>query len=691
MIHHFYNITPIRQKQKVKSVHMRILFFILALGLVAQTASAEVQIPKIRYFSNKLVDAWDNVDYADDINERPENDELSIAESRRDKINYDRIARWRPTQAEFALRSYKYLLQNGLEKDRGWFNRTLGAIGIVTGYDYTVEPTFSEGYFTRSDKFVMRPVLNIPFTLKEMAAYKADFSVSPGYEIEYGFYRQFSSSKKAILAKPYFHRNLPFDAKHAIQGLKPYDVFRFRGKLDMMFDTSVVTDLLTVPSGFSVGAYYVATGNFEVFIIRLPQNKVQMRVLGYRRNTVGAHGAIGIDEIKVLGIGLLDSGMKKALDPNFLTVELEKQFNNGLVVDYVIDLNDPKAAKAFDESLLKVREFNYMEVIDPRVSNPEFKHDVLVNFAALEQERQQSESIRRVYNFGYKGNTGERRFTLGNNILQFGYDTHNSENEFVADDATYVVKTRQTEQSSRFLYSLFKNNTHSKTTYVEEKGTEEKSVILSSEINDKRFSKNDLARSKKKLERFLPDVYSQLDFSIFDNEKLGAVGIKTLVNFNGQSLSEIPVLTRKDIQARYLKYASRFETYDIAGNDIHGAVSAAAKLLEKMMKATSINEKFDHLMKLNKQRFFKATGPGFLMSLMPSEVWKEQVNIEMEMNSTAGMGFTYSSGPTDMTELYSSLIHYENLLNGEEFELHMLLESLQENHHKAKKEGITAL
>lgn len=662
---------------------MKVLILTLALCLVSQAVFAEVQIPRIRYFSNKLVDAWDNRDYADDINEAPESGELSMAESRRDKIDFDRIARWRPTQVEFALRSYKYLLENGIDKDKNWFGKALGAAGIILGYDYTVEPTYSEGYFTRSDVFAMTPTLNIPFT--------TNLGIGPGFELEYGFYRQFASSKKAILAKPYFHRNLPFDAKHAIQGLKPYDVFRFKGKLDMMFDSSIVTDLLTIPSGFSVGAYYIATGNFEVFIIRLPENKVQMRVLGFRRHTAGVEGSIGLDEISVTGISLLDSGIKKALDPNILTVELEKKFNDGLVIDYVIDLNDPKAAKAFDESLLKVREFNFMEVVDPRVSKPQFKNDVLVNFAALEEERKHSEAIERLYKLDYKGKSGDRRFTLGNHILQFGYDTHNSENEFVAENATYVVKTRQTEQSSRFLYSLLKNNTHSKTTYVEKKNTEEKSVILSAEFNDKRFSNRDLVRSLKRLERLLPEVYSQLDFTIFNDHKLGAVGIKTVVNFNSESLRLIPVLSRKEIQAKYRQYASRFDTFDIAGNNLEASISSTSKLLEKMLNATSVNTKFEMLMKLNKKRFFKATGAGFLMSLMPLNSWKDLVNIELEMSSTMGMGLEYSSGPKEMTEIYNSLIHFENLMNGEEFELHMLLESLHETHHKAKKEGLAAL
>lgn len=660
---------------------MKVLLLSLALSLVSQHVIAEVQIPKIRYFSNKLVDAWDNVDYADDINEKPESGDLSIAESRRDKLNYDRIARWRPTQAEFALRSYKYLLENGLERDRNWFNKALGAIGIIVGYDYTVEPTFTKSYFTRSDRYVMSPSFNIPFTLKEMSSYTAEFGISPGYELEYGFYRQFTSSKKAILAKPYFHRNLPFDARHAIQGLKPNDVFRFRGKLDMLFDTSIVTDLLTMTSGFSVGAYYVATGNFEVFVIRLPENKIQMRVMGFRRHTAGVKGSVGLDEIKVLGVGIVDGVIKKALDPNLVSIELEKKFNDGLVIDYVIDLNDPKAAKAFDESMLKVREFNYMEVVDPRVSKPEFKHDVLVNFAALEAERKQSpDMIKRLYNLGYKGKSGDRRFTLGNNILQLSFNTHNSENEFVGEKATYVVRTRQSENESRFLYSLFKTNTHSKTSYVENKETAEKSVILFSELNDKRFSKGNLEKSKKKLERLLPEVYSQLDFSIFDNQKLGSVGIKTLVNFNEESIRLIPALSRKEIQAKYYQYISKYYHLDLAGNDLNVAVSSSAKMIEKLGRAATINEKLELLMKLNKKRIFKATGAGFLMSLMPQGSWKDLVNIELEMNSTAGMGFDYSSGPEEMTELYNSLIHYENLMNGEEMELHLLLESIYQNH-----------
>ena len=91
----------------------------------------------------------------------------------------------------------------------------------------------------------MRPEFTLSKSLLRMAEYEIKARTTPGYEVEYQFYRQFKDPKEALLSIPYNERNLPYTAKRALKGLKPGDLFSFRGKMTLLFDaTAFCTTLL---------------------------------------------------------------------------------------------------------------------------------------------------------------------------------------------------------------------------------------------------------------------------------------------------------------------------------------------------------------------------------------------------------------------------------------------------------------
>lgn len=663
-------------------------FNVIALFLVTATAQAEF-LPKIKYFPSKLTDAWDNQDYSEDIHELPDGGSL-VDESQNDQdVDYDRIASWYPFQIEYALRAHYHLLKTEFESKNGWFRNALGGVGILFGYDYKVEPTYYRGLYTRIDNYAMQPQLGIRSTIKKMDDYRAVMSLNPGFELEYGYFRQFESAKDAITARPYFHKNLPFDAKHALKGLNPGDVFRFRAKLDLNLDSSVLTDLVTLSAGVSAGFYFTASGKFEVYIIRLPENKVQLRVVGARSHRAGAQTKIGVEGIKIMDVKVVDNYLMSQVNLDMLSAKIEKRFNDGEVLDYIIDLNEADSVKAFDQALLKIREFNYMGLVNPSNSFEDFSKKLSLNFIPLEEERSKDDSgVKRLNHVKSNGSVWHVQGRLGNSLLGLSLTSHNSVNKMSAGEEGekyYIFETKQRKEEYQFLYSLWREEYLHGTSLILDKDTDTPiGVAVTSEKIDKNLSAKEASLEIKRLKRQLPETTNLLELSHLEGKEMDSFALKTQVVFTPAALEALPEMRYFDILKRYSNYLSQFNMNDILfklssasrKDELESKTKRVVSYLNTLLKVgASLKEKAKTLMRLNEMRLFRETGIGFLLSLLPQDSWKDLVFVEIAITSTNNGGLVFSSGPEEGAKLNADLLHYENLMNQDDVNLRFLLES----------------
>lgn len=652
-------------------------FLPLALySLLSISAAQAAWLPNIKFYSNKLVDAWDNNTYSEDINQYPAEEDIIILKDK----SYEEVAKWRPRQLGFYYRHMKGLLETGIDPRKGILTKALGGIGFLTGYDFKVDPAFYEGYYTRVDSFSVKPSFSLTKTFLKKEDYLLQSKLSPGYELEYTFYRHYKDPRVALTTKPYFHQNLPFDSEHAKKGMKSGDIFRFKTKLTMLLSTDMVSRILKSPLEAKAGAFLEASGLYDVFIIRHPDNVAQLRVMGGKLHKFGLKAQAGVDYFFV-NEGVMAS--------------IEKAFNNGFIFDYLVNLNDPKVAKAFDESLLKVREFEYMGMVDPRDFNgKEFKLDLSLNFAPLEKLIKAG-NTNIVAEFQGDNRSSGSRFKIGfgteSSLLSLVHESQNFKNDFLNEDKNYILSTSKKENSFSFLFALSEIKTINRTSSLlsDENGKSQPlAVVFSTERIDRRFSQNDLKKSLKEIKRLFPYAYPKLDLSNVEGLDLGAVGIRTMGIFTTSAIKALPVLSKKKIALRYEKHLSNLDITDLIYRQGYRngmtpeelfkrrLSQISAKLEDVMNPRMDIKKRVDLLTKLNGQPIFKATGMGFLVSLLTERERKTLTRTEIAISSLLGPRLHYIEGEKGPRSLYSQLIQYDNLLNGSELELRLLLDSL---------------
>lgn len=654
---------------------------LLTSSIAQAIAGGKVFVP-----GNKMVEAWEE----SKLGEASGSDRLPMDPERELTYNFDKAARWEPMQYEFALKSYQHVVKNGFPKDQSRFGKFLGLMALTTGYRYEVEPAFHQGLFTRTDRYFIRPELKGESTIKQLTDDSIVGRLVPGYKVEFAFHRQFSEAKSAILAVPAFDQNLPFNSERALKGLDEGDLFTFKAHLDIVTDFSYLSSLGLGSIGASAGPYFIIDGGFEVHVLRLPENKVRLKVLGVRKQGGGGKVNIGLDALNISGAEVIDDQLTKiALGKNVVKASYLKSLNRLFGADYVLDLNNAEVAQAFDVAMAQARSFEYLEIVDPRNKKAEVAKQVLTNVLELEKlaSADGATGIKRIFHGGNESHGSDFEVRIGNKLAGLAGGVEKSTNDIqVSQTERYRLVKRETMSEANFLYSLFRKENKNQTSSVsalDDGKAAPVSFVIYTEVRDKNFSENNFRKAQEKLATALGSIADQIDYSQWNqNEMRRNVVIRSQVVLTDKALLALPEMTREQAVNAYNKYLNnqnsdqrpsqsrqqrQSEALRTIGNELE-TVFSGGKTLEAKMKA---------LTGLRSSSMFKATGAGFIMSLLSKEEVDTLVRVDVSMSSTDGENLTFGQGPKGPRDLYIKLLYIESLTNDAEIELRLEAETLQ--------------
>ena len=214
---------------------------------------------------------------------------------------------------------------------------------LFRSYRYEVEPSYMDGWYSRMDKWTMNATLR-PGDFIDNEDLPISLNIDHGVDVV--FVRQFKERKEAMTALPYTFARLPLKAKWARDNLQPGDFVSIPTRLNVVIGAGMSFNDGVFGAG--VHTHYLLSGEFQVHIFRMKDDKVRVKLIALRKRGKGAGAHAGV-EFKIFGIGFLDKQIKKFVGLDLASVGINKENGNLFLLDYTFDLKDEPSSKAYNQ------------------------------------------------------------------------------------------------------------------------------------------------------------------------------------------------------------------------------------------------------------------------------------------------------------------------------------------------------
>lgn len=621
--------------------------------------------------------------------------------------------------------------QWGLVADLRLFKKDLfDGIGIRGGYRYEVEPSFNDGLMTRYDRYYIN-MDGKADTLKDkaelVAAKESDFGVGVGLlnALEFTFARQFVDTNDAVEAKPYFYDNLPFTAEKALNGLKPGDYFSMKTNLGVVVSGSFLQGL-NASLALDLSAHYLVQGSFQIHALRLPDDKLRLKLVGLRNKEKGLSVGIGYEGIlNIFKYNRLNKQITSILDLDPAKVSGSKGSNNLFMVDYVVNLKDEQSVKAYDQVLKNARDVKSVaKTVKKNVSIQELKDQLLMDIEPLDvlarEDIAASQSGKRVGR-SFKGSLAQEyqkgTLDLGIRLVSLMTGGEYSENNITSlndneEKDYFVLNSYNMKSENNFFFSWLQTKKdvrmnaafRSDSTFKKLKAED---MVISVVRKDKRFREAEFKGEViDQLKRTLPDIVrNQIDFNSWNTsgEKLNNVAIRYQVVMHPEIMGALPQYSADTLTEMYLDYLRGLRALDLVKSaafqqrapklmetderdvyDFHLRESIekiANKLAKALDRSLPGDQRLQALMSLRKNPIFLKTGVRFFLELLPQDEGKlkQLIQFDMHIESSDGDRLDFTFGDKAESDIHKRLLTIQNLIENGGLDLRLEGETLKIN------------
>jgi hypothetical protein len=595
-----------------------------------------------------------------------------------------------------------------------------GLVGFTAGYMYDVVPAYTGGLFSRYDKFYIRAevIKNRVLTAAEASNFSTGLNLTQTGEVQ--FVRQYKDALEASDAIPYFAKNIPDDSETAIKNLNEGDYFSMKFPMNLIVSGNFFQQLASKMILTAEG-HYLLGGEFQVHVLRLPDNHIRLKIIGLKRKekggSVGAHVAGVVDFLK------FDYLNKKLLER--LDLKAEYVYNNGennvFMVDYTLNLNDAKAAAAYDKVFQHAN--NQIELwasLDPRNIAGNFRKPMMLDIEAIDQIARQGEeqkaanrdfkpAVRRAFKGSLDSDYYRHQLNVKLGIVRMTEQKECSDNRVKsyklkgsAEDAMYYnLKTCHLLSDNHSILSwlnVTKINRQS-TVYSTDSKFENKTpddLIFAYEKHDTKFKRRDFEDTQGDLKRMVPQsIFNSINFTNWKNEKTSSVGVYAALVIHPEAILTAPTRSQKEVAALYDTYLKQFDMAEIAGKlslnknseqspedyqrIINGYKSQIVKAISDALdRSGSPAARFESLEVLQKNSLFALTGIRFLVELFDQSQLEKNIRFDLAMNSTEEKIADIKSSFGNKREgaIYDTIMLALSLINNDGYDLRLESETL---------------
>lgn len=603
----------------------------------------------------------------------------------------------------------KQIAKQSFGKDIDVFNgQIFDGVSTAIKYRYQSEPSYMENFYTRYDKYTLNFGVNPAAWVEELGAPFA-LGFSAGSDIV--FARQFKKQIDSVTALPYTPYQLPITAARAVERLKPGDFVSFQTHLN--FAVSVggaipAYEALTV----SGATHAFISGDFLVHIFKINDTKIRLKFIALRGKSAGGDlsANIGGSVLSVTGISFVDGRIRKFVRLDPFTLSANVNFGDLFMIDYVLDLKDPRVAEAYDHIMTTKLKLKASELINPVEGRGKLENDLITDLSEFEslfaQEKGKDENQRlidRIFKGSSSSETESAGFKFGLNLVRFENGSSYSESRILSVDQNertqrFLFDTFSQQRNSKFLFQLFDESENINASllftanpdYVPERYV---ALVLSREMKSKTLTKGGLKELRVNLKKVLPDsVYSQIQWKDWDYDLAERVNIyfRHQMYFPFDAFSAVPSIGSAELRKRYRDFLEKIPSPEanpmrppaFSGNDSPPPVGldryaddiafVADQLALTFDPKQSPDHRYKSFVKLKDNALFLETGAGFLISLLPQDRLEQLISYTMELSGKGGdrLLFKYGSGAED--ELYKSLLYIQSVLNNRSIDLRLM-------------------
>lgn len=591
----------------------------------------------------------------------------------------------RPTEGESRSWLADLDLNANLKLDLSIFE----GLSAELGYSYGVEPSYQDDMYTRIDRWRPRLSIQLPGVFTR---------IEPGAEIV--FIRQFPSQWQAVKALPVFDpKGIPLTTENALR-LAPGEVVMLPLDLNLFVGKGVSATVS--PVGVYLDGHYVMKGRFQIQVLRMKENRVRLRLVGLRSRgpEVEAGTRLSLD---VFNFSALDSGLAGLFGKKIGSIGFSRSARAVIMADYVFDLNDPSARKAYDGLLAADRKLAKIPLVNPLVSSRALEETMISDLTEVDRIAREDSAkpldARRIFAVFKGRSTGSmetekrelnvlRLFTV-RRTKSVSHDNHvvfmDSDNEELDFQAPTAIRSL----SRKFLFGLGSESFTRKAQIVvpadgegRPKGMGE--YVVSVEMKDKRMGKGETAKALKYLRRSIsPRIIGHMGLDVLLNRtKYRHARVYVQAIFNQHAMTRLEGIDRETLRTALDRHLASIRT-QLPGDGEHDHADwlkdrrkdideSLASLTTALSPATPVKERIRLFINLQKNKFFREAGTGFLMSLLPEAELERYVGVSMRVDA---VGFTQpvqkSFGASDFDAVVKVTEYIQNMLDEGSFDLRL--------------------
>lgn len=575
---------------------------------------------------------------------------------------------------------------------------------LVGGYEYEVEPAYTQGLFARTDRWYIGTDLTPLFQGGAGEAGEFNLNLGPRLAMRANFIRFDINACRAETLKPRSPRQMPLKARKALhQDFRRGEYFVFEASLGVSMTTEMLNLLTASTLGLNLEGEYLVEGSYQVHIVRLDQEHIRLKVLTRQGRSATAGLSVGPStELEVFQISALDRALEKHLNPNPIRLKLNQSKSKVLVIDYTLKLSDPLVAQAFDKTLTIPKSIRDIHLAYPFSNDLDLNSQLILSLSELEnlhredQGNGRTDRIVRVLRAEGQQNRRGVELELGNKLLGFDFDVINATSKITLTDprdvrSHYLLKSFERTHEGRIAFG-WAQAFERRTTEVLLKSDpsfmdlDAMNVISVTERRDSKLSLREFEDIKELTRRALPrEVFQSIPFGDWQ-QRNGEV--RANVGFTLELIVGSDVVdSNLDIspQEMELLYSDYLKNIQLSANQIYSrtrqdppekrltrSLNAVAQKLSYISQSTNSDlKRLEVFANLRRNNLFRQTGMGFLMKLTPQN--SSYVKLDLS-SSTKNLSFI--RGDEDIARTYRNLQTVRLFLQTDNFDLRRKAERL---------------
>ncbi|MDC0980237.1 hypothetical protein OAQ84_00730 [Bdellovibrionales bacterium] len=591
---------------------------------------------------------------------------------------------------------------------------------------YEVEPSYLGNYYSRLDRLRLKFDIN-PTDLLDL---NERIGLSMARNSQITVVRQFPSQKEALIAPPtsLLLKRLPISAERAIERLKVGDLVSFQTELSFSVGPNWVTE--NGWASTSLYAAYVVRGEFEVRVYRLNNKRIRMQIFStqQRYKTVGGKIKI-LDGVDVFGVTLSDNKIDKLIKLDLLDFNVSWGNHKLFLMDYVLKLDDPRIASAYDDIMSASTNLKYL--IDLSIVNPNKKNRALLkhissNFVQIEkviQEeiengvKQKDRVARRIFKGENDDNFNGGQFKIGLSFLRYGEksifrDIHLSQDLEDGSTNYYGFPSYTIDTDFRLLFGLLAKNKSILNYNMIFKENEKQELVEFLNVggyfsySDKIFDPYLQNLIRKSIREHLSEsIYESIDWGEW-NKKIVRKNARVYLEyyFHKSAFQYLRKYSQLDIETSIREFLNNLPTTINASEtqrNISGTFCATDYLRERL-RGIARRDRYTgdichiayHLfnavqnheepkwakqafMALKRNELFRKIGIGFISSLIPPEDLKNVFRFEMNWFAKDTKTISFKYGSDQERDLYKIIFNIQSLIDNRSYDLRIFDDALK--------------